>query len=339
MHKVTLIPGDGIGLEVAEAARQVVDACGAAIQWELAEAGEKAIAKYGIPLPEETLLSIKENKVALKGPVTTPVGRGFRSVNVALRQHFNLYANIRPVKNFRGIHSRYKSVDLVIFRENTEDLYTGIEHKVGKDAAEGIKIITREASQRIVREAFEYAAKNQRKKVTAVHKANIMKLTDGLFLEAARDISDEYPYIAFEEMIVDAMAMNLVLKPEKYDVLVMPNLYGDILSDLCAGLVGGLGLVPGANIGEEAAIFEAVHGSAPDIAGKGLANPTALILSAVMMLKFLGEDKRAGLIEKALAEVFEEGKFLTRDLGGNASTEAFTQRVCEKILKEKELEE
>lgn len=265
MYNVTLIPGDGIGPEVAYAAKEVIDATGVPIQWDIVEAGEAVMQQYGTPLPDYVLDSIKRNKVALKGPITTPVGTGFRSVNVALRKALDLYANLRPCKAFKGVKTHYEDVpvDLIIVRENTEDLYAGIEHMVGKDAAESIKIITREASERIVRFAFEYAVKEGRKKVTAVHKANIMKLTDGLFLECAQKVAQDYPQIEFENMIVDAMCMKLVQSPENYDVLVMPNLYGDILSDLCAGLVGGLGIAPGANIGAEAAVFEPIHGSAP----------------------------------------------------------------------------
>jgi isocitrate dehydrogenase (NAD+) len=266
-HNITLIPGDGIGPEISDAARRVIDATGVNINWEVVEAGEAVIPQYGTPLPDYVLNSVKKNKVALKGPLTTPVGKGFRSVNVTLRQELNLYANIRPAKTLPGLATRYENVDLIVVRENTEDLYAGIEHRVGRDAAESIKIITREASERVARYAFELAVKQGRKKVTAVHKANIMKLTDGLFLESARNIAKEYPQIEFEDMIVDAMCMKLVQTPEKYDVLVLPNLYGDIVSDLCAGLVGGLGVAPGANIGEDAAVFEPVHGSAPKHAG------------------------------------------------------------------------
>lgn len=268
MYDVTLIPGDGIGPEVAAAARQVIDASGVKINWHIEEAGAAQIEKFGTPLPDRVIESIKSTGVALKGPVTTPIGCGFRSVNVALRKELDLYANLRPAKNYPNIPSRYQNVDLVIVRENTEDLYAGIEHMVGKDAAESIKLFTREGCNRIIRYAFDYAVANDRHKVTAVHKANIMKCTDGMFVEEARKVAKEYPTIELEEMIVDAMCMNLVIAPEKYDVLVLPNLYGDIVSDLCAGLVGGLGVAPGANIGKQAAVFEAIHGSAPDIAGK-----------------------------------------------------------------------
>ncbi|MGD0249137.1 MAG: isocitrate/isopropylmalate family dehydrogenase, partial [Candidatus Limnocylindrales bacterium] len=278
-QRVTLIPGDGIGPELAAATRRVLDASGVKLDWEVVEAGEAVLAKEGTPLPQSVLDSILRNKVALKGPITTPVGVGFRSVNVALRQTLGLYANLRPVRSIPGLKTRYEDVDLVIVRENTEDLYAGIEHMVGPDAAESIKIITRAASERIARFAFEYAVANGRRKVTAVHKANIMKFSDGLFLESCRTIAAQYDgKIAFEDRIVDNMCMQLVQKPELYDVLVLPNLYGDIVSDLCAGLVGGLGVAPGANIGTEAAVFEAVHGSAPKYAGQNKANPTALML-------------------------------------------------------------
>lgn len=330
-YKVTLIPGDGIGPEVAEAAKQVIDATGVKIDWETVEAGEAVMAEYGTPLPQYVLDSIKKNKVALKGPVTTPVGKGFRSVNVTLRQELNLYANVRPAKTYPGIKSRYDQVDLVIFRENTEDLYAGIEHKVGNDAAESIKIITRKASERIARYAFEYARRENRKKVTVVHKANIMKLSDGLFLESARKVAEEYSDIEFEDMIVDAMCMHLVQNPENFDCLVLPNLYGDIVSDLCAGLVGGLGVAPGANIGEEAAVFEAVHGSAPQIAGQNKANPMALILSGAMMLSHLGEVEAGNKLIKAVTEVLEEGLHLTGDLGGNSGTKEMAEAIVAKL--------
>src|SRR5688572_972210 len=288
-HRVTLIPGDGIGPELAEATRHVLDATGVAIEWEVVEAGEAVMERYGTPLPDHVLESIRRNGVALKGPITTPVGEGFRSVNVTLRQTLNLYANLRPARSIKGIESRYDDVDLVIVRENTEDLYAGIEHRVGKDAAESIKIITRGASERIARFAFDYAVANRRRKVSAVHKANIMKLSDGLFLDACRTVAAEYDgRIEFEDRIVDNMCMQLVQKPDLYDVLVLPNLYGDIVSDLAAGLVGGLGVAPGANIGTEAAVFEPVHGSAPKYAGLDKANPTALILSGALMLRHLG---------------------------------------------------
>lgn len=327
MSIVTLIPGDGIGPEVTSSMRRVVEAAGANIEWEVEEAGAAKIAEYGTPLPEHVINSIKKNKVAIKGPITTPIGKGFRSVNVTLRQNLDLYVNLRPVKSFRGLKSRYENIDLVIVRENTEDLYAGIEHKIGNYGAESIKLITRPACAKITEFAFDYAEKNSRKKVTAVHKANIMKLSDGLFLDVAREVSEEHKSIQFDDLIVDAAAMNLVLNPEKYDVMVMPNLYGDILSDLCSGLVGGLGIIPGANIGKDYAVFEAVHGSAPQIAGLNKANPTAVIQSAVLMLKYLGQFDVANKIDNALEKVFEEGNVLTEDLGGTATTTEFTDAV------------
>ena len=323
-HRVTLIPGDGIGPELAEATRRVLDATGIEFEWEVAEAGEAMIAAHGTPLPDSVLESIRRNKVAIKGPITTPVGEGFRSVNVTLRQALGLYANLRPARSMKGVVTRFDDIDLIIVRENTEDLYAGIEHRVGKDAAESIKIITREASERIARFAFEYAVANGRRKVTAVHKANIMKLSDGLFLESARTVAADYEgRIEFEDRIVDNMCMQLVQKPELYDVLVLPNLYGDIVSDLAAGLVGGLGVAPGANIGERAAVFEPVHGSAPKYAGLNKANPTALILSGALMLRHLGHPDAATRLEEALRAVVAEGRSVTYDLGGNAGTSQF----------------
>jgi isocitrate dehydrogenase (NAD+) len=319
-NNITLIPGDGIGPEILAAARRVIDASGVKINWEIVEAGEAMIEKYGTPLPEYVLDSIKKNKIALKGPLTTPVGEGFRSVNVALRQSLNLYANVRPARNLPGIETRFQDVDLVIVRENTEDLYAGVEHMVGKDAAESIKIITREASMRIARYAFELARREGRQKVTAVHKANIMKLSDGLFLECARETAQSYPDIEFEDYIVDALFMKLVQTPENFDVLLLPNLYGDIVSDICAGLVGGLGVVPGANIGAEHAVFEPVHGSAPKYAGKNKANPLAALLSGVMMLRHLGEMAAADRIMQGVIKVLAEKKAVTYDLGGDAGT-------------------
>jgi len=333
MYTVTLIPGDGIGPEVTEAARRVIEAAGVAISWDVQNAGEGVMEAHGTPLPDGVLASIRKNKVALKGPITTPVGGGFRSVNVALRKELDLYANLRPCKSYRGVVSRYEDIDLVIVRENTEDLYAGVEHMVGDDAAESIKIITRKGSERIVRFAFEYALREGRSKVTAVHKANIMKCTDGLFLSVAREVAQEYPAIAFEEMIVDAMCMKLVQTPHQYDVLVMPNLYGDIVSDLCSGLVGGLGVAPGANIGKDRAVFEPVHGSAPKRAGQNMANPTATLLSGVLMLKYLGEAEAAQRIEKAIASVIEEAKDVTYDLGGKATTGQYADAVIEKLEK------
>lgn len=326
-HKITLIPGDGIGPEVTAAARKVIDAAGVKIEWEVVKAGEEVIQEHGTPLPDYVLDSIKKNKVALKGPVTTPVGKGFRSVNVTLRQTLNLYANVRPIKTYEGIKSRFSDVDLVIFRENTEDLYAGIEHMVSEDIAESIKIISKKASDRIVKYAFDYAKKHGRNRVTAVHKANIMKLSDGLFLRCARNVAEAYEDVKFDDVIVDAMSMKLVMDPEKYDLLVMPNLYGDIISDLAAGLVGGLGMVPGANIGEDGAVFEPAHGSAPDIAGQNKANPVATILSGVMMLNHLGELEAAVKIEAAVAKVIKEGKDVTADLGGTAGTDEFADAI------------
>ena len=331
-YNVTLIPGDGIGPELAAATRRVLDASGVSFDWEVQDAGEGVMARYGTPLPEHVLESIRRNKVALKGPITTPVGSGFRSVNVTLRQVLGLYANLRPARSMVGLDTRYQDVDLVIVRENTEDLYAGIEHMVGPDAAESIKIITRAASERIARFAFEYAVANDRRKVTAVHKANIMKLSDGLFLESCRTIAADYAgRIEFEDRIVDNMCMQLVQKPELYDVMVLPNLYGDIVSDLCAGLVGGLGVAPGANIGTEASVFEPVHGSAPKYAGLDKANPTALILSGVLMLRHLGEQAAAERVETALREVIAEGKHVTYDLGGDAGTSAFADAIIARL--------
>lgn len=327
MYKVTLIPGDGIGPEVSDAMVKVVKAAGVDIEWERVEAGEAVMEEYSTPLPDYVIDSIKKNKIAIKGPITTPIGKGFRSVNVTLRQALDLYVNLRPIKSFKGIKSRYEDVDLVVVRENTEDLYAGIEHKIGDYGAESIKLITRPACERIVDFACNYVKENNRKKLTAIHKANIMKLSDGLFLEVSREVSEKHG-VDFDDLIVDAAAMNLVLNPEKYDVMVMPNLYGDILSDLGAGLVGGLGIIPSANIGKDVAIFEAVHGSAPQIAGQNKANPTAIIQSAVMMLRHLGEQEKATKIESALEQVFLKGENLTVDLGGSASTTSFTDEVC-----------
>ena len=331
-HRVTLIPGDGIGPELAEATRRVLDATGIAFEWEVQEAGEATIASEGTPLPERVLESIRRNKIALKGPITTPVGSGFRSVNVGLRQALNLYANLRPARSMAGVPSRYDDVDLVIVRENTEDLYAGIEHMVGRDAAESIKIITRAASERIARFAFEYAVANGRRKVTAVHKANIMKLTDGLFLEACTTVAADYAgRVEFEDRIVDNMCMQLVQKPDLYDVLVLPNLYGDIVSDLAAGLVGGLGVAPGANIGEDGAVFEPVHGSAPKYAGQNKANPTALILSGALMLRHLGYAEVGERVEQAVRDVIAEGRVTTSDLGGSAGTSQFADAVIARL--------
>ncbi len=331
-YAVTLIPGDGIGPELSEAGRTVLEATGIAFDWDVQQAGEATIATEGTPLPDRVIESIRRNGVAIKGPITTPVGSGFRSVNVGLRQTLELYANVRPARSMAGVASRYENVDLIIVRENTEDLYAGIEHRVGPDAAESIKIITRAASQRIARYAFEYAVRNGRSKVTAVHKANIMKLSDGLFLESCQQVAADYEgRVGFEDRIVDNMCMQLVQKPELYDVMVLPNLYGDIVSDLCAGLVGGLGVAPGANIGDKAAVFEPVHGSAPKYAGQNKANPTALILSGALMLRHLGEIAAADAVETAVRDVIAEGQTVTYDLGGTAGTREFGDAVAARV--------
>lgn len=330
-YSITLIPGDGIGPEITRATGQVLTATGVKIAWEECLAGQAALEKYGHPLPEKTLRSIKKNKIALKGPLSTPIGKGYPSVNVLLRKTLNLYANMRPTQSFAGIKSLFKDIDLVIVRENTEDLYSGIEHVVAPGVVESIKVITKKASLRIAEFAFNYAVKNKRKKITAIHKANIMKLSDGLFLDCARKISKKYPKIEYTEMIVDNACMQLVLRPHQFDILLLENLYGDIISDLAAGLVGGLGVVPAANIGKKAAIFEAVHGTAPDIAGKNKANPTALLLSATLMLDYLGEKKRADKIRKSLQKVFQKSANLTPDLGGRATTTEFTQKIIENL--------
>jgi isocitrate dehydrogenase (NAD+) len=330
-YRVTLIPGDGIGPEVVAAAVRVLSATGVAFEWETEPAGAGAIGEHGGPLPDRTLESIRRNKVALKGPTETPVGTGHRSVNVELRKRLDLYANLRPVKTLPGVKSRYEGVDLVVVRENTEDLYSGLEHVVVPGVVESLKIITEKASTRIARFAFDHARKKGRQKVTAVHKANIMKLSDGLFLDCCRAVAEQFSGIVYEEMIVDNACMQLVLDPTRFDVLLLENLYGDIVSDLCAGLVGGLGVVPGANIGLEAAVFEAVHGSAPDIAGKDIANPLALIRSAILMLWHMHKDDAAHRIRAALRHVVVRQKILTRDLGGNASTTQFTDAVIAAI--------
>ncbi|QZY57531.1 isocitrate/isopropylmalate dehydrogenase family protein [Crassaminicella profunda] len=331
MYKITLIPGDGIGPEVTTAARKVVEATGLKIDWDIVNAGLNVYKEKGVLVPDEVYESLEKNKFALKGPITTPIGKGFRSINVSLRKKYNLFSNVRPVKSIPGTSSPFKNVDLVIFRENTEGLYSGIENKLSEDSSEAIKIITKAASLKIAQAAFEYAANNKKEKVTVVHKANIMKLTDGLFLDCAREIAKNYPDITLQEVIVDNMCMQLVMNPSQFQVIVTTNLYGDILSDLCAGLVGGLGLVPGANIGEDMAIFEAVHGSAPDIAGKNIANPTAVILSAAMLLNHLGETEKSDLIINAVIKTIHEGKFITKDLGGLSSTMDITNRIIENI--------
>jgi isocitrate dehydrogenase (NAD+) len=330
-HTVTLVPGDGIGPEVTDAVLRILDAAGVSIEWDRHLAGVVAFKRTGTALPVELIDSIRRNKVALKGPVTTPIAEGFTSVNVALRKALDLYANLRPVWNLPGVNARYSGVDLIIVRENTEDLYAGLEHEVVPGVVESLKIITERASTRIAQFAFAHARRHGRKKVTAVHKANIMKQSDGLFLECARQVARASPDIQYDERIVDAACMQLVLDPSQFDVLVMPNLYGDIVSDLCAGLVGGLGVVGAANLGGEIAVFEAVHGSAPDIAGKNLANPTALLLSAILMLRHLDEGAPAGRIMRALGDVLTAGDVRTRDLGGTATTAAFAQAVCRNL--------
>jgi isocitrate dehydrogenase (NAD+) len=330
-YRVTLIPGDGTGPELAEALQTVIAATGVAIEWERQDAGLDVMAAEGTPLPDRVIESVRRNKVAIKGPITTPVGSGFRSVNVGLRKALDLYACLRPAKSIKGVRSRFDDIDLVIVRENTEDLYAGIEHMVGDDAAESIKIITRKGTERIVRFAFDYARTHGRRKVTAVHKANIMKCTDGLFLRVAGEVAQSYPEIEFEDRIVDNMCMQLVQKPELYDVLVLPNLYGDIVSDLCAGLVGGLGVAPGANIGAESALFEPVHGSAPKYAGQNKVDPTAILLSGVLMLEHLGEAEAAQRMYDAVTAVIGEGKAVTYDLGGTAGTSEMAAAIAARI--------
>ena len=326
-HKITLIPGDGIGPEVTGATVSVLRAAGFEAEWESFVVGAEALSRFGDPLPQDLIDSIKRNKIALKGPVATPIGTGFVSSNVRLRKALDLYANLRPIKSLTGVPSRYENVDLIVVRENTEDLYSGLEHEVVPGVVESLKIITDKASRRIAKFAFEYARREGRKKVTAVHKANIMKLSDGLFLRCFREVAEDYPEIEANDLIVDNTCMQLVINPTQFDILLLENLYGDIVSDLCAGLIGGLGVAPGANIGEEIAVFEAVHGAAPSIAGRGIANPTALLLSAVLMLKHLGERERATRIQSALEKVLADGKVLTRDLGGQATTLDFTEAI------------
>lgn len=346
-YKITLIPGDGTGPEIAEETRRVLDATGVKIDWEIVEAGIDAAEKYGTPLPKNVLASVRKNKVAIKGPITTPIGSGFRSVNVALRKELDLYACLRPCKSYKGVKSKYENIDLVVVRENTEDLYAGVEFptessesnkiielsagKIRNGSAISIKPISRFATERIVKFAFEYARENKRKKVTAVTKANIMKFTDGLFLETAREVAKNYPDIEYEERLVDNMCMQLVQKPELYDVLVLPNLYGDIISDLCAGLIGGLGIAPGANIGEDIALFEPVHGSAPKYKGLNKVNPTAMILSGVLMLDYLGEKKAAEKLENAVKMVIAEKKVVTYDLGGKAKTSEMAEEIIRQL--------
>jgi isocitrate dehydrogenase (NAD+) len=328
-HTITLIPGDGIGPEVSAAVVRIIEASGVDVQWETHYAGAQALEKFGTTLPQELLDSITRNKVALKGPITTPVGKGFTSVNVGLRKTLDLYANLRPVRALPNVPSRYPELDLVVVRENTESLYAGLEHVVVPGVVESLKIITEKASTRIARFAFDYARREGRKKVTAVHKANIMKLSDGLFLECFRNVSTGYPEIVADDKIVDNACMQLVMRPEQFDIMLLENLYGDIVSDLCAGLVGGLGLVPGANIGELGAVFEAVHGSAPDIAGQNVANPTALLQSGILMLRYLGEREAAERVEQAMLKVFRDGQIRTRDIGGTARTNEFARAIVE----------
>jgi isocitrate dehydrogenase (NAD+) len=326
-HKVTLIPGDGIGPEVTNAAVRIVDASGVKIEWEKFAAGAEAYAKFGEYIPKELTHSIESTGLGLKGPVTTPIGGGFSSINVALRKQFELFANFRPIRNLPSLPTRYPSVDLAICRENTEGQYSGIEHEVVPGVVESLKIITEKASTRIARFAFEYARREKRKRIHAIHKANIMKMSDGLFLRCCRDVAKEYPEITYGEHIIDNTCMQLVMNPYQYDVLVMENLYGDIISDLCAAFVGGLGLVPGANIGTKCAIFEAVHGSAPDIAGKDIANPTAVLQSAVLMLRHMGEVEAADKVHAALEKTYKEKLHLTRDVGGTVGTSEFADAV------------
>jgi isocitrate dehydrogenase (NAD+) len=331
MHLITLVPGDGIGPEVTEAVVRILSVSGVPIEWERHLAGDLAVKKTGSTLPKELLDSIRRNKVALKGPVATPIGEGFTSVNVGLRKELELYANLRPVWNLPGVRTVFSGVDLVIVRENTEDLYAGLEHEVVPGVVESLKIITERASTRIAEFAFAYARRHRRKKVTAIHKANIMKLSDGLFLESTRRVARNWPDIPYDERIVDAACMQLVLKPSQFDLLVMPNLYGDIVSDLCAGLVGGLGLVGAANLGSDIGVFEAVHGSAPDLAGRNVANPTALLLSAILMLRHLDENAGADRIMRALTSVLTEGQCRTQDIGGTASTSEFADAICRAV--------
>ncbi len=327
MRKITLIPGDGIGPEVVDSVVRVIDAAGVKIEWEKVEAGVRALEKFGTVLPENVIESVKRNGIALKGPVGTPVGEGFRSVSVKLRKDLNLYANLRPIKSLKGIKSKYDKVDLIVVRENTEGLYSGIEHEVVPGVVESLKIITEKASTRISKYAFQHAEAKHRKKITAIHKANIMKLSDGLFLDCARKVSLDYPQIQYDEMIVDNACMQLILNPHQFDVLLLENLYGDIISDLCAGLIGGLGVAPGANIGDKSAVFEAIHGNAPDIAGKNIANPIALILSSVLLLEYIGENDAAERISSAIHKTVVKGKKLTPDLGGDGTTTELTERI------------
>ena len=324
---VTLIPGDGIGPEVVDAAVEVIAAAGGRVAWDVQLAGRAAVEKFGTPVPDPLVASVRRHRVALKGPLETQIGHGYRSINVVLRKTFDLYSNVRPIRSLPGVASRFSNVDCVVVRENTEDLYSGIEHQIAPGVVESVKVITARASRRIARHAFALAAREGRRSVVAIHKANIMKLSDGLFLACARKVAKQYPKIKYRELIVDNACMQLVLRPQEFDVLLLENLYGDIVSDLCAGLVGGLGLVPGANLGDRYAIFEAVHGTAPDIAGKNLANPLAVILSAIMMLRHLGQARPAGRLERAVRKLLAERRVRTRDLGGRATTSAVTARL------------
>ncbi|HVT02735.1 MAG TPA: isocitrate dehydrogenase (NAD(+)) [Thermoanaerobaculia bacterium] len=333
-HSVTLLPGDGIGPEVTASVVAIIESAGVEVEWHKFVVGAEALAQTGDPLPQEVLDSIARTTIALKGPVTTPVAKGFASVNVRLRKTLDLYANLRPVKSLTSIKTRFEDVDIIVVRENTEDLYSGLEHEVVPGVVESIKIITRYASTRIARFAFDYARKHDRKRVTAVHKANIMKMSDGLFLQCFREVAAEYPEIVADDRIVDNLCMQLVMNPNQFDVLLLENLYGDIVSDLCAGLVGGLGVVAGANLGEKGAVFEAVHGSAPDIAGQNRANPMALLQSSILMLEYLGEVEAAQRIYAALLKVLEVGKVRTRDLGGSATTTAFTSAIIQEVEKD-----
>lgn len=331
LYNITLIDGDGIGPEITQSVVKIIDASGVKINWEKCLAGARAYEKFGNTLPDETINSIEKNKVALKAPITTPIGTGFKSVNVELRRHFDLYANVRPSKNLPAVKTPFSNVDLVIIRENTEDIYAGLEDKIDENTIHGIKLITRQGCDRICDFAFQYAIKNNRKQVGVVTKANISKLADGMFLNCFREISKKYPDIETGEILVDNLCMQLVQKPSQFDVLVMPNLYGDIVSDLCAGLIGGLGVAQSGNIGKNCAIFEAVHGSAPDIAGKGIANPTGLLRSACMMLNYIGEKEASKRIENALFETLKDGAKLTQDLGGSATTEEFAQEIITRL--------
>lgn len=330
-YRITLVPGDGIGPEVSEAAVRVVEASGVSVVWDRVLAGASAIEKHGHPLPENVLESIRRSRVALKGPITTPIGTGFPSVNVGLRKALDLYVSLRPVMSLPGVKTRYEKVDLVIVRENTEGLYSGREHMVVPGVVEGLKIITEKASRRIARFAFNYARSEGRRKITIVHKASIMKLSDGLFLSCANQVASDFPFVEVEDLLIDNACMQLVLDPHRFDLLLMENLYGDLVSDLCAGLVGGLGVVPGANLGDHCAVFEAVHGSAPDIAGKGLSNPTALILSAALMLRHIGERGASRRVRKAVEAVLLEGRTVTPDLGGNATTSAMAEAIAARV--------